>query len=87
MTLDSESKSSLIIYRLQQAEEAVSDVKLLVENNRFRSAVNRIYYGMFYSLLALKLANQFESSKHAQLIGWLTKILFTRKRLMNVLVK
>ncbi|MCL4550289.1 MAG: HEPN domain-containing protein [Bacteroidetes bacterium] len=73
MTFDNESRIELIKYRLQQAEEAVSDVELLIGNNRFRSAVNRIYYGMFYSLLAVGLANQFESSKHAQLIGWFNK--------------
>ena len=49
------------------------DVRILIKNKRFRSAVNRIYYGMFYSLLALGLANKFETSKHAQLIGWFNK--------------
>jgi len=38
-----------------------------------RAAVNRIYYGMFYSLLALGIKNEFETSKHAQLIGWFNK--------------
>lgn len=38
-----------------------------------RSAVNRIYYGMFYALLAPALAFKFKSSKHTQLIGWFNK--------------
>ena len=42
-------------------------LQLLIENDRLRAAVNRIYYGMFYSLLALGLAYQFETSKHNQL--------------------
>lgn len=66
-------RNQLIIYRFDQAEETIRDVKLLIENDRLRSAVNRIYYGLFYSLLALGLANQFETSKHAQLIGWFNK--------------
>jgi uncharacterized protein (UPF0332 family) len=73
MTIESDDKESLIKYRLEQAKETISDVQLLIENNRLRSAVNRIYYGMFYSLLALGLANQYETSKHAQLIGWFNK--------------
>ncbi len=28
---------------------------------------------MFYSLLALSLANDFETSKHSQLIGWFNR--------------
>jgi uncharacterized protein (UPF0332 family) len=70
MTIESEDRINLVKYRIQQPEETISDVQLLIDNDRLRSAVNRIYYGMFYSLLALGLANQFETSKHAQLIGW-----------------
>ncbi len=73
MTLDKEDRNNLISYRLEQAEETIQDVHLLIENERLRSAVNRIYYGMFYSLLALGLAYEFETSKHAQLIGWFNK--------------
>ncbi|WP_372948295.1 HEPN domain-containing protein [Mariniphaga sp.] len=73
MTLDKEDRKNLISYRFEQAEETIQDVKLLIENERLRSAVNRIYYGMFYSLLALGLAYEFETSKHAQLIGWFNK--------------
>jgi uncharacterized protein (UPF0332 family) len=73
MIMDSIDRSKLIRYRLKQATETISDVQLLIDNNRLRSAVNRIYYGMFYSLLALALANQFETSKHSQLIGWFNK--------------
>jgi len=73
MTIKYSDRDSLIKYRLEQAEETISDVQLLIENNRLRSAVNRIYYGMFYALLALGLANQYETLKHAQLIGWFNK--------------
>ncbi len=73
MTIASSDRENLINYRLKQADETILDVQLLIENNRLRSAVNRIYYGMFYTLLALGLANQFETSKHAQIIGWFNK--------------
>lgn len=73
MINNNNDRNSLIEYRIKQAEEIILDVQLFIENNRFRSAVNRIYYGMFYSLLALGLANQFETSKHAQLKGWFNK--------------
>jgi len=73
MIVENEDRKNLILYRLQQADEAISDVQLLIENERLRSAINRIYYGMFYCLLALGLAFEFETSKHAQLIGWFNK--------------
>jgi len=73
MKMEDKDKEVLVKYRLEQAEETVLDVSLLIENNRLRSAVNRIYYGIFYTLLALGLDRQYESSKHTQLIGWFNK--------------
>lgn len=73
MTIDSSNRRELIRHRLEQANETIEDVRILIENNRFRAAVNRIYYGMFYSLLALGIKSDFETSKHAQLIGWFNK--------------
>ena len=58
---------------MQQADECVEEVRFLIENKKYKIAVNRIYYGMFYCLLALGLKQQYESSKHSQLIGWFNK--------------
>jgi uncharacterized protein (UPF0332 family) len=73
MTLENTERQNLIGYRLEQADETVSDVQLLIENNRLRSAVNRVYYGMFYALLALSVSRNNASSKHVKLIGWFNK--------------
>lgn len=73
MILDDQDRLDLVKYRLEEAKDTQSDVELLISNDRFRAAVNRIYYSMFYSLLALGLKYEYESSKHAQLIGWFNK--------------
>ena len=73
MSFDENERQELIKYRLAEARETIADVQLLIYNDRLRAAVNRIYYGMFYSLLALGLAYQFETSKHQQLLGWFNK--------------
>ena len=71
--IDPDKRIALINYRLSQSEETLSDALLLIESGRYRSAVNRIYYSVFYTLLALGLKYQFETSKHAQLVGWFNK--------------
>jgi len=73
MSLDTNERAELIRYRLDESKETIQDVQLLLENDRLRAAVNRIYYGIFYSLLALGLAYEFETSKHQQLIGWFNR--------------
>jgi uncharacterized protein (UPF0332 family) len=71
--MEEHEKYKLIKFRLDEAKESVEDVALLIENDRLRAAVNRIYYGMFYSLLALSLKYEFSTSKHQQLLGWFNK--------------
>lgn len=73
MSIDEKDRFELIKYRLDEAKDTMEDVYLLISNDRLRSAINRIYYGMFYSLLALGLKFDFETSKHQQLIGWFNK--------------
>ncbi len=60
----------LIQYRLNQAQQTIGEVSKLIEADLLSVAVNRIYYGIFYSLTALALRYEYQSSKHAQLMGW-----------------
>lgn len=73
MTIEGQTKEELIWYRLEQARENIEVVDLLLKNNKLSATVNRIYYGLFYSLLALALRYNFETSKHQQLIGWFNR--------------
>jgi len=66
-------KMQIIQYRLDQADETIDVVQLLIDNDKLPVAVNRIYYGVFYSLLALGLKHDFQTSKHLQLIGWFNR--------------
>ncbi|MCX6273360.1 MAG: HEPN domain-containing protein [Bacteroidetes bacterium] len=58
---------------MEEARDTIKDVQILIGSERMRAAVNRIYYGMFYSLLALGLKYEYETSKHNQLLGWFNK--------------
>ena len=63
----------IIEYRINQANQVINEVELLIQNQFYVLAVNRIYYGMFYILLALSLKHGFKTSKHSSLIGWFNK--------------
>jgi uncharacterized protein (UPF0332 family) len=66
-------RQELIKLRIEQAENTYQLALRLTETNEFSTAINRIYYGMFYALLALGLQNGYETSKHQQLLGWFNK--------------
>lgn len=73
MTLKEQDRGEIIKYRIEQAHETLEDVSFLLENNKTKLAVNRIYYGIFYIVSALAVKYQFTTSKHQQLIGWFNK--------------
>ena len=53
MSID-EKKKLLARHRLQQAAESLQEAQYLFAGEKsLRSVVNRIYYGMFYAVLAL----------------------------------
>lgn len=83
MSLSREQRIELVKYRLKESNEAEKDVELLLENGRLRAALNRVYYSMFYSLMALGINFEFETSKHAQLIGWFNKT-FVKAQLVDL---
>ena len=73
MTLSKEEKSNLIEYRLNQAKDSEETAAFLVEKGKLPTAVNRIYYAIFYCSPASALQYEFATSKHLQLLGWFNK--------------
>ncbi len=65
-------KQALCAYRLAQAEETFLDARKMLQNNLSpRSIINRAYYAMFYSVLALFLRADInlKTSKHTGVIS------------------
>jgi len=60
----------LIKYRLNQAKESLEEARaLLKESMSFRSVMNRLYYAMFYAVLALFQFRGLAASKHSGVIS------------------
>lgn len=63
-------KASLIRYRLDQARESLKEADvLLTAGMSLRSVMNRLYYAMFYAVLALLQDKQAGTSKHSGAIS------------------
>ncbi|MCX6582761.1 MAG: HEPN domain-containing protein [Candidatus Aminicenantes bacterium] len=54
----------LIKYRREKAAETIEDARFLFEKGRLFSAVNRIYYALFYEISALLMTKNLSSHKH-----------------------
>jgi len=56
-----------------KSEEALKDAEIAINNERFSTAQNRIYYAIFYSVMALAYSKNFTTAKHSQLLGWFNR--------------
>lgn len=55
----------LVDYRRERAQSTLQDARLLCESGSLFSAVNRIYYAVFYEVLALQALHGLSSPKHS----------------------
>ena len=66
-----DKKRNLALDRLQQAEESLDEAKYLFDGRKSpRSVINRAYYAMFYSILALFIFEKYGSSKHSGVLSY-----------------
>lgn len=57
-------QNDYIKYRLERATETLNDARLLAENGRWNSSINRLYYACFYAVSALLYSRSIEAKTH-----------------------
>lgn len=58
------AKEDLIKYRLLRARDTFEDAQILVERNKWNSAINRLYYSAYYAVSALSLKSDLKPTTH-----------------------
>jgi uncharacterized protein (UPF0332 family) len=65
MGLSEEEKYALVKYKLERARETMEDVRFAVENERWFTAANRLYYACFYAAGALLIHDGHQARTHS----------------------
>lgn len=60
-------KHEYILYRLDSAFKTYETAKILAENSFWNSAVNRLYYSVFYAVNALLFLNDITIKSHSSI--------------------
>lgn len=59
-----ESKIDLINYRIARAKDTLDDARILAENGKWNSSINRLYYSAYYAVMALLLNSDLKPTTH-----------------------
>lgn len=63
--MNREEKDNYVKYRLEKAEETYEVAELLIENEKWNSAVNRLYYASFYAVTGLLVNTEITTKSHS----------------------
>lgn len=58
------TKKDLINYRLLRAKDTFDDAQILAERNKWNSTINRLYYSVYYAVMALLLDSDLNPATH-----------------------
>ena len=64
----------LVQFRIQQAQQALQEAKVLFRENLFLGTVNRAYYALFYTVQALVILQGETISKHSGVIAFFDRV-------------
>jgi uncharacterized protein (UPF0332 family) len=59
------STEDYVKFRINRAHETLAEIKVLVENIYWNTAINRMYYACFYAVGALLVKNGITTSSHS----------------------
>ena len=63
--MNDQDKAELVKYRLTRARETYNEVGILVKNELWNTAVNRLYYSCFYAVIALLASHDIDAQSHS----------------------
>jgi uncharacterized protein (UPF0332 family) len=63
--MNQEERQELVKYRINKARETFNEVGLHVENKLWNTAVNRLYYACYYSVIALLINKDIKAQTHS----------------------
>lgn len=58
------TKEDLVKYRIARAKDTLEDAYILAENEKWNSAINRLYYAAYYAVIALLLSADLKPTTH-----------------------
>lgn len=60
-----EERTELIRYRFKKAQDTLLEVDVLIRNNLWNTAINRLYYASYYAIIALLVKGNISVQTHS----------------------
>jgi len=64
---------ALVAHRLDKSEEALLAARIMLDNQMYGFAINRVYYSLFYAVQALLAREEVSFAKHGQVKSYFNR--------------
>lgn len=71
MSLDQETRTSTVLYRIEKAQSTWDDAMFCIESRKWNMASNRLYYAVFHAASALLISKGIVAGTHR---GFLSQV-------------
>ncbi len=58
------TRKDIIQYRLRRALDTFEDAEIFAKNQKWNSAINRLYYSVYYAVSAVLLSSNLKTTTH-----------------------
>ncbi|RLD21880.1 MAG: DNA-binding protein [Bacteroidetes bacterium] len=62
--MNSSDKDKLVAHRIEKAKSTLHEINLLVDNQLWNTAINRLYYACYYAVTALLAQRDIDAQTH-----------------------
>ena len=63
--MDKEKRIAIVDYRFENADKTMAEIPILIQNELWNTAVNRLYYACYYAVTALLINSDIEAYTHS----------------------
>ena len=63
--MNDEQRNDLVKHRMERANDTLNEIGILLQNQFYNNAVNRLYYACFYAVSALLIKHGVETASHS----------------------
>lgn len=63
--MNEKDSQELAKYRILKARETYNEIPILIENELWNTAINRLYYASYYAVIALLVSRRIKTTTHA----------------------
>ena len=76
-------KTILINRNIEKSDEALEIAEIALKRELITTVLNRTYYAIFYTVMALAYKYNFSTATHSKLMGWFNKKFVYEDKLFN----